>query len=99
MKAIAKIAERMTMKRPHLKYIELPFMRIPPYIEGKSVYSKEDYPNEPVGWIRIPVVITDDMGYDETMLQAIAARDIVMDKWMEIGNCTMEEKKPDDKET
>ncbi len=61
--------------------IALPFSRIVPYAKGKNPFSMKDYPNEPHGWITIPVFVWPTMEREDILLEAIRIRDNLIDKW------------------
>lgn len=74
-----------------LKYIELPFDRIKPYIPGISPFDAEKWPNEPMDFIKVPVVVTPAMSEDDIMREALSLRDNLIDKWLAAGGCLMGE--------
>ena len=71
----------------NINYITLPFIRIMPYKKGVSPFDEKAWPNEPGGFIDIPVVVTSDMSEEDVMLAAILDRNKLLDKWLELGNC------------
>ncbi len=72
-----------------IKYITLPFSRIKPYIQGLNPFDASQWPNEPDGWINIPIVVTDEMTKDDIIFEAITYRNKLIDKWLKEGNCVM----------
>ena len=74
-----------------LKYVRLPFFRIRPYREGVNPFDSEQWPNEPDGFVNMPVVCSEDMTDEEIELKAIKARDELINEWLELGNCYKEE--------
>ncbi len=75
-----------------IKYIELPLLRMAPYIKGKNPFSATDFPNEPYGYAKFPVVVKSDMSKDDILLEAIKSRNLLVAKWLELGNCTGRDK-------
>ena len=71
-----------------INYITLPFMRIMPHKKGISPFDEKAWPNEPSGFVTIPVVVTSDMNDEDVMRAALLDRDRLIDKWLELGNCS-----------
>lgn len=74
-----------------IEYVYLPFIRIRPYREGVNPLDASKWPNEPNGFIFIPVVCTEDMTKEDIQLKAMEARSKLFDEWLELGNCYKEE--------
>ncbi len=70
-----------------IRYITLPFWRLKPFRSGLNPFDLSQWPNEPFGEIIIPVVATSAMTEDDILLEAITARDSLLNKWLDLGNC------------
>ena len=62
-------------------------MRIMPHKKGISPFDEKAWPNEPSGFVTIPVVVTSDMNDGDAMWEAISGRNRLIDKWIELGGC------------
>lgn len=72
-----------------LEYIDLPMTRLRPYVPGVNPIDPEQWPNEPTGWVKVPVVVTPDMSKDDILLAAINYRNDLVNKWLIAGGCFM----------
>ena len=84
---VAKIDMGLSKGFIKINYITLPFVRIMPHKEGVSPFDAKAWPNEPSGFVTIPVVVTSDMNDGDAMWEAISGRNRLIDKWIELGGC------------